>query len=305
MIDRPLAELSCPNCKKRYVAGSALAGKRVRCRACAMPFRVPGAKSEATIVLAAGAVNEPPALSELHLEARFSGPPSGPALRQNSKHKFPTAAFLERWLPVAMTTIGGLWVLYETLKDHRAGPVWVSLLRLPVFLVLYIYVIVPLALLGFSRAATAMRFELPPHPKWRMAAACALPASFGYALWLVSGASGALVAGLMIGLPLTSPAFWVLLRPQNEEIGPSFAATCAGFLGGTFISGLALFVIGLFLNVAMDAYHVADRLQANPMGPSFSWNVTPVPSQPSPTTEPDSPDSSREPQPVRPTAASD
>jgi len=109
-----------------------------------------------------------------------------------------------------------------------------------------------------------------------MAATCALPAAFGYALWIVSGATGALIIGLMVGLLLTSLTFWVLFRPQGEEIVPSYAATCAGFLGGVLASAVILLVISLLLNVTMDGFHVADRLRANPVGPSFAWNVTPI-----------------------------
>jgi len=293
-----VAELCCPKCKKRYAAGSNLAGKHVKCRACGTLFCVPGPKpadeSTGARTSQGGNGRVASASGEPNFGSCFDGSASRAAgIRLNTKHKFPTAATLDRWLPATLITAAVLWILRETLADHRAGATWVWLLRFPILLLLYFKVITSLSLFGFKRAASALRFELPPNAKWRMAAVCAMPVALGYALWMVSGASGALIGGLVAGLVLTAPAFWLLLRPRDAEIVPSATATCAGFIIGVCISGVVLLLIGSLVNVAMEAYHVADRLQGNPMGPSFSWKVTPkappleaTPDAPSPTTEP-------------------
>ncbi|HWE01932.1 MAG TPA: hypothetical protein VG326_05930 [Tepidisphaeraceae bacterium] len=281
-------ELCCPNCRKRYLASGDLAGKRVKCRSCGSAFDVPGDGPSDVVAppAASSGATAAPNFNAQDVEPDFGA--CEPLLRPNTKHKFPIAAALDRWLPLALTSVAGLWVFYETLEDHRAGPAWVSLLRLPLILLLYVYVIVPLALKGLNRASRSLRFELPPEPKRRMAATCAIPVAFGYAMWLATGHSGALLIGLLVGLLLASPAFWFLFRPQGQEIAPSFAATCAGFLGGVVVAGLSLLVAGLFANAAMDALHMADRLQANPAGPGFAWNVTPEPASlaPGPAVEP-------------------
>ena len=151
-----------------------------------------------------------------------------------------------------------------------------------------------------------MRFELPPHPKWRMAAACELPASFGYALWLVERRLGRprrriddRIAAYLAGvLGVTAPR----RTRRSGRVSPQPAAWISGwnvyFRSGDFCHWTVL-------ECRDGCLPCRGSASGKPDGPELFMERD---SGPEPAFADDRarfPDSSREPQPVRPTAASD
>jgi hypothetical protein len=289
------SEVECPTCHKKYAIGPEMAGKRVRCRQCANLFEVPFAEPEPELIADddAPSAMEPeptaaaPAVFDFgapvvaaQFEEAFTSNPIEETYRPNTRFKFPWAAQLDEWLPIALVTICATWVVYQTFRSETVGPLWAGLLRLTVVFGLYLLVVVPGVIYGVRRASAKLRFALPPAPGWRAAAVFALPLAMAYVFWVITGSFGMFIVGCLIGLCFAAGGFYLLFRLRPAEMGLSYAAASGGFTGAIGISIVLMIVLNFLLNAAMKSANAAGNVPGSPLGPSFAWTVPPAP-QPS------------------------
>lgn len=297
-------EVRCPNCNKLYAAEWKMVGKRIRCRACQHVFAV-SAPAEAPVHAASAGLD--PDGTDLdsvgpgasHVGAsdlaktrqgmvlgqsadgatyEEAGAAERPLLRPSVPQQFPGSDIIEAWLPLALGLIAGTWTIAQTFSDNQTGRAWVPLVRILFLAGLYALLVVPITYKVVKGRFRTMKRVLPPNPFARVAMTFALPLTFGYVFWLVSGGGiASLIIGLLLGLVLMAAVFWLLFRLDPQEAANAYVAAAIAFVGSVALGAGILVGASALLNQAMIASDSARAFKESPLGSPLVWNVPPPP----------------------------
>ena len=296
--------VQCSRCSTLFNTTGRVAGRRVRCRNCRAIIQVPktgaaGARSEDEVVDGEqlerlDSIDFAPA-DPLDLSVNCGG--AAPAVMRSSTqvfapdpdaifaqastefeygrsaaaYNFPYSREIDRWLPVAMFGAAMLWLAHQAVLADNGLPVWAGLIRLAVLLVGLFGVVVPVTYIALVNTARNAKYRLPPAPFWRVTAVVAVPYATAAAMWLIDGGLSNLIIGCLVGLLLSLPALWLLLRLDPQD-GPSTLTVAAGsFLGSSLlVAGLVLGINAVAVGTMRRANSPSD-LAVSPLGPGLTW----------------------------------
>ena len=99
----------------------------------------------------------------------------GPPRRKSIPFDFPGAAVLDNLAPIVLIVLGLGWLALMAFNSNDTGVPWVGMLRMGLYVLLYIALAFPLCYAAVKWAAKASRFALPPSPALRAFGAFAVP----------------------------------------------------------------------------------------------------------------------------------
>jgi hypothetical protein len=299
-------QIRCPSCNKLYAADERMVGKKIRCRNCnnvfavqvptdepaTVPAPTPGAAAsgagmrahrledsihrvESSDLTGTHRAMDAPEPSDQEKDELLAPGAAKPLLKPSLPHQFPGSLIIEAWLPLGLALISAVWCISTTFSNNTSGKSWIALVRTALVLGLFLLLVAPITYKVVKGQFRQMLRLLPPNPRFRLAATFALPAALGYFFWLNIGSVGGLVTGLILGLVVVAPVFWLLMRLDPQE-----AATAYAWAGGIFLlmvasSGGILAGGSALLNQAMISAH-AVAYHESPLGGPLAW-TTPTP----------------------------
>lgn len=289
--------IQCVHCQKRYNAPAAMAGKKIKCKACGKVFAIPadagaGDPAHAEVGEEASQGSRSPAASKAgggklgNASAGFAtrvarkedtdeldlatGGGSLQMLRPSIPLDFPGAPVLDQFGPILLTVIGLGWLAMAAYGSGTT-PAWVSATRLLAYLVLALGVAFPLGFLAIRHSGRKLRFMLPPHAALRALGAFSLPFALTFIFWLTGQSVGMLIFGAIVGAIVLCGAVWFLFRVQPQETGAVLGSSVGAYIGAVIVSYLILFGAHMaFSSIAKSSG--TNQLAMSPMGP-FEWDV--------------------------------
>ena len=289
--------IQCPECHKKYQAPDHMAGRRVKCKYCAVVFLVNAdtkaagpdfdlseldvLSGEGTAVGAkgkgakggGGAAGAAAAAGETDIDSLFQCEyPAEGAPRTNKLYIFPMSRLLDRWLPPVLLAVGLLWVVREAFERNETQRTWVGVFRAGVFLLAFFASVFPFTLMGMRNAACKLNYELPPKPGLRVMGVYAVPFAFAVAMWLILGGVSGLLIGLLIGAVVALPLVFLLFRLVPKEAPVTFGYATGTFVLSVGVAVAAVFALNLILVGSLRALRTEHTLAGSPFGPEFGWD---------------------------------
>ncbi|QOV88133.1 YncE family protein [Humisphaera borealis] len=235
-----------------------------------------------------------------------------PAARLNYIHNFPYAYLLDRWLPPLLIGVSVVWLLLQISLGNESGAGWAIALRLFLAIAGFGLVFFPLGWLGMSLGCRWARFNRPPSPAKRVAAATLFPYALLLILWMLVGSPAGAIPAVLVTLIVAVGLAWLLYRPTPEESPISLTAAGAAFLVGVAVCFAAALGINEAARSIARSGKPSPDLVSSPVGPGLAWEPRAVPvddgktptiarvDPPPATTEPTPTEQPPEPQPPQP-----
>lgn len=269
-------EIQCGSCGKRYRVDDKFAGKRVKCRNCAVPIAVPDVEGkpddplaalipadamEESLPASAGVGKQPLAKAQPAVD-RTDDPEDGPreaaslpegfgpalraarrrsVVRQFRLINYPGSKLLFQLLPWIVGAVCLIPAVWQAVTYAQAGnPAWERITYVSVIGVLFLLLVIPVTNRGLRTAATMMNFSLPEAAGWRTLAIFSLPLVLGVTFFQQLELSG-LIFGLAVGVLLVGPLLWIVFHLHWVE------ATVAWMMASLFFAGSVAVVAGVSL----------------------------------------------------------
>ena len=304
--------IQCPECHKRYQAPDHMAGRRVKCKHCAVVFLIAGDNRTDSPDFDLADLNELSALGTSAGGTAVGGGRGGPgaagksaasdpdapmpragvlgeggaemddifgrdfveagAPRTNKLYVFPMSRLLDRWLPALLLAIGVVWVCREAWARNNTGLPWVGAFRAGVFLLAFFASVYPFTLLGVRAAARRLNYELPSRLNLRVMGSFAVPAALAAALWLIYEDTTGLLLGCAIGVAVAMPVLFLLLRLLPREAPVTFGYAAGSFVLSIVVAGAVVFALNLMLVGILRSAKTEHALAVSPFGPGFRWD---------------------------------
>jgi predicted Zn finger-like uncharacterized protein len=286
--------VECSNCGRRYNVDDSIAGKTVKCRQCGNLITVPRSASEGldpdvdlntlSALAEAPMGDEQAAMQRMPRvdarpgsEERVAGDEEPQTFgRPNFRFTFPYARQVDQYLPMILAVIGIFVAGFVIVQNDTSQRAWMVVLRFLVVFLTYTFVACPLALVGLTKAARAMRYQLPKKPKWRTFTVFMPALMLGIFFWFLGQNIVGLILGIFSGLILAAGLIWLLFRLRPHEIVTTGVYGAVGFLSGAVLAGGVLFLINLLTLNVFTSMKKASALPGSPLGELFSW-AAPVP----------------------------
>ena len=284
--------IQCPECHKKYQAPDHMAGKRVKCKHCGVPFLIAADARSADAEQDMSALDELNALAE---PGRREAPkraaagaaaggedidslfqceyPSDGAPRTNKLYVFPMSRLLDQWLPPVLLAVGLIWAVREAFERNDSGRPWVGFFRAAVFVLAFFASVFPFTQMGVRAASCKLNFELPPQPGLRIMGVYAVPFALACAMWLVLGGASGLLIGALIGAVVALPLLFLLFRLLPVEAPVAFGYATGSFFLSLVVSVAAVIALNLMLVGTLRAMKSEQTLAASPFGPGFKWDT--------------------------------
>lgn len=195
-----------------------------------------------------------------------------PPPRVNVGFDFPLSRYVDRWLPLVLLLIAASWLLSRTVASNPAGPGWVTVVRVLVFLAAFAAIVFPAGRYALRRAAPKLHFALPPQSSWRLFAALSVPFAAAVAMWLVTdGALSGLVLGCVAGSIVLAGGLWLLFRLRPEELPITLGAGVGAYVASVALSAGLLVVTNQIMAAASAGGDSPTQLAMSPLGPGLPW----------------------------------
>jgi hypothetical protein len=196
----------------------------------------------------------------------------GPPLRPSLPFEFPGAPVLDNLAPVILIVLGLGWLALMAVysNDTRVG--WVGLLRLGLYMLLYVALAFPVCYAAVKWASRQYRFMMPPAPGLRAFGAFAVPFAMAFAFWLSSQNVVMLILGMILGAIITGAAVWFLFRIQPYEMGSTLGGATGAYAASVIASYLILLGVNLGFAALMRNAETND-FDKSPVAPGFAWDV--------------------------------
>lgn len=285
--------IQCPECHKKYQAPDHMAGKRVKCKYCAVIFLIAADARSADAGVDISALDELNALGETGKREAFKREGAGTTVaagddidsifqseyasdgapRTNKLYVFPLSRLLDRWLPPVLLVVGLFWAVYEAFERNNTNRPWVGFFRACVFVLAFFASAFPFTLMGVRSASLKLNYELPPSPGLRIMGAYAVPFALACAMWLVLGGVSGLLIGVLIGCIVALPVVFLLFRLVPAEAPVTFGYVTGFFVLSIVVSVAAVFALNLMLVGSLRATKIDHALSSSPFGPDFKWDA--------------------------------
>lgn len=278
--------IQCPECHKKYQAPDHMAGKRVKCKHCAVVFLIAADARSADAGLDLSALDELNAMSETgkrdavkrgaageDIDSLFNSEyPSEGAPRTNKLYIFPMSRHLDLWLPPVLLAVGLIWMVREAFDHNESGRTWVGFFRAGLFVLAFFASVFPFTWMGFRAASGKMNYELPPRPGLRAMGVYAVPFALACAMWMILGGVSGLLIGLLIGAVVALPLQFLLFRLLPREAPVTFGYSTGSYLLAIVVAAAAAFALNLMLVGTLRATKTEHALASSPFGPEFRWD---------------------------------
>ena len=303
--------IQCEHCNKKYNAPDSMAGKRIKCRHCGKIVLIPGADDgpdmSALESLEGSAIGMESAqesragsrhgtggaagasrpgtgtgkgiahtLSRTGDAAELGMADEGDSLiprRPSVAFDFPGAAVIDNIAPVLLLLLGLGWLAVMAVFSTQPGdPGWVGVLRLGLYLLLYVAVAYPLCFAAVKWASRQHRFMLPPGARLRAFGAFAVPFAMSFAFFLSGQTLVMLIVGTILGAIIAGAAVWFLFRVQPLEMGNTLGGATGAYAGSVLASYLILLGVNMGFAAIMRGAETND-LARSPVAPGLAWDV--------------------------------
>jgi hypothetical protein len=300
--------VQCEHCNKKYNAPDSMAGKRIKCRGCGKIVAIPALDEGPDLSVleslegngagAAGVDAEmltgSSASGSRVTGAVRPGTGSGKGIAHTMKRGgdvaeiavaagddhsilrrpsvpfvFPGAAVLDNIAPLALIVLGLGWLALMAVNSNDTPVGWVGMLRLGLYVLLYVALAFPLCYASIKWAARKCRVMLPPGAALRAFGAFALPFAMAFAFWLSSQSAVMLILGMIIGAIIVGGAVWFLFRVQPYEMSTTLGGATGAYAASVVSSYLILLGVNLLLGVLMRGGDV--ELERSPVAPGLAW----------------------------------
>ncbi|HEY8749345.1 MAG TPA: hypothetical protein VIM11_15280 [Tepidisphaeraceae bacterium] len=193
--------------------------------------------------------------------------------RPGPRQDFPLSDAVEGWLPLTVGVIAAVWVTAQLFGSNRSGQAWVPCLRLGVVAAMYFGCIAPWTFKTIKERFRTMHRVLPADAYKRAVLTFALPAAMGYEFWQANGGVVGMATGILFGLALMAPVFWLLFRLTQQEAASTYPSASGSFLAGSGLAALLLVGVSAVLNLVLVLSHTASELTESPLAEPLAWKT--------------------------------
>jgi hypothetical protein len=201
------------------------------------------------------------------------GHDDGPPRRKSLPFDFPGADVLDNVAPILLIVLGLGWLALMAFNSNNTGVGWVGMLRMGLYVLLYVALAFPLCYAAVKWAAKSARFMLPPSPALRAFGAFALPFAMAFAFWLSGQSAVSLILGTIVGAVIAGAAVWFLFRVQPHEMGNALGGATGAFAASIVASYLVLLGVNMIFSAVMTRADT-NQLSRSPVAPAFAWDVS-------------------------------